>query len=324
MSVPSIRIRVANDGAVTDRAEYVLYWMIAHRRLRYSPSLDRALEWCRELDRPLLIFEPLRATYPYACDRLHRFVIDGMRDHAEDCEAAGVSYLPYLEREPGEGHGLLAALAERAAVVVTDDFPCFFLPHTVQAAGQRLPVRLEAVDGNGLIPIRRPAREFPTARGFRRFVHETITTELARAPVVDPLRGDRPAGRARVSPAVSRRWRFADASTLADPGSFLARLPIDHQVRAVQERGGARRGRARWHAFLERALDRYAEDANHPDAVSGLSPWLHFGHLAAHELFFDLADHEGWRLGDQAPRPTGANAKAGGGCAPAQKRSSNS
>jgi deoxyribodipyrimidine photo-lyase len=44
------------------------------------------------------------------------------------------------------------------------------------------------------------------------------------------------------------------------------------------------------------ALSRYAEQRNHPDAdaTSGLSPWLHFGHLSAHEVFARVTDAEGW------------------------------
>lgn len=47
--------------------------MIAGRRLRYNFALDRALEHCRALPKPLVIFEALRVGYPWASDRLHRF-----------------------------------------------------------------------------------------------------------------------------------------------------------------------------------------------------------------------------------------------------------
>jgi deoxyribodipyrimidine photo-lyase len=43
-------------------------------------------------------------------------------------------------------------------------------------------------------------------------------------------------------------------------------------------------------------LARYAQDRNHPDADggSGLSPWLHFGHLSAHRIFDAVARAEAW------------------------------
>ena len=46
--------------------------------------------------------------------------------------------LRLVEPEAGAGKGLLRALAARAALVVTDEFPCFFLPRMV--AGWNEPI----------------------------------------------------------------------------------------------------------------------------------------------------------------------------------------
>ena len=145
-----------------------MYWMIASRRTEWNFSLQRAIEWAVELRKPLVIFEPLRIGYRWASDRLHRFVIDGMADHAKRLAALknrGVRYFPYVEPAPDAGRGLLAALAERACVVVTDEFPSFFLPRMVSAAAARLPVKLEQVDSNGLLPLRR--RSVSSRQPFR-------------------------------------------------------------------------------------------------------------------------------------------------------------
>ena len=64
--VPSLRVRVANDAVVNHNGDYVLYWMIAARRTRWNFAIDRALEWVRQLAKPLVVFEPLRIAYPWA------------------------------------------------------------------------------------------------------------------------------------------------------------------------------------------------------------------------------------------------------------------
>ena len=48
--------------------------------------------------------------------------------------------------------------------------------------------------------------------------------------------------------------------------------------------------------FLVKLLPQYTELRNEPaaDATSGLSPYLHFGHIAAHEIFYRLAEQEHW------------------------------
>jgi deoxyribodipyrimidine photo-lyase len=54
--------------------------MIASRRLSHNFALDRALEHCRSQGgKSLVILEALRCDYPWAGDRLHRFVLDGLQ-----------------------------------------------------------------------------------------------------------------------------------------------------------------------------------------------------------------------------------------------------
>jgi deoxyribodipyrimidine photo-lyase len=148
--------------------------MIASRRVHFNFGLDRAVEHCVALGKPLVIFEALRCGYPWASDRMHRFVMDGMADNARSCEAKGICYYAYVEPEAGAGKGLLEALAKKACVVVTDEYPCFFLPRMVESVGNRLAVALEAVDSNGLLPIRACEKVMGRAFDFRRFLQKKL------------------------------------------------------------------------------------------------------------------------------------------------------
>lgn len=58
-----MRIQPVNDAPIARRGRYVLYWMIAARRAAWSFALDYAIARAVELERPLLVFEPLRAGY---------------------------------------------------------------------------------------------------------------------------------------------------------------------------------------------------------------------------------------------------------------------
>jgi deoxyribodipyrimidine photo-lyase len=159
-AVPSLRIRRANDAPVRPDGAFVLYWMTMARRVGWNFALDRALEWVRKLDRPLVILEALRVDYPWASERLHRFILDDMADTARRLRGTGVTYYPYVDPERDAGKGLLRALGTEAAVVVTDEFPAFMLPHLVEAAARQVPVRLEVVDSSGLLPLRAADRAF--------------------------------------------------------------------------------------------------------------------------------------------------------------------
>ena len=126
-NVPNIRISSLNDQPLMPNRAYVLYWMTANRRANWNYSLDRALELCGQLGKPLLVLEALRCDYPWASDRLHRFILQGMADNRKSFEGTPVRHYAYVEPSKGASAGLLRALAADAAAIVTDDFPCFFL-----------------------------------------------------------------------------------------------------------------------------------------------------------------------------------------------------
>ena len=70
--------------------------MSAFLRTKWNFALDRAVEWARELRKPLVILEALRCDYPWASERFHRFVMDGMAEKlgALRDESRAVSVLP--------------------------------------------------------------------------------------------------------------------------------------------------------------------------------------------------------------------------------------
>lgn len=286
---PPARVHLHADRPVRPEGDYVLYWMTAARRTAWSFALDHALAWARRLGRPLLVLEPLRVDYRWAADRHHRFVIDGMADQARAFAAAGVRYHPWVEPAAGAGRGLLRALAERAAVVVGDEWPGFFHPAMTRAAAAIVPCRFETVDGVGLLPLAAAGGPWHRAMDFRRQLQRLLPTHLAHQPAAEPLAGY-DLGYAALPPGVADRWPAVDPDRVD-----LAALPIDHGVGVVAERGGQVAAQARLAAFLP-SLHRYGAQRADPDAraASGLSPWLHYGHLSVHAVFDALARAEGW------------------------------
>jgi len=273
--------------------------MTAARRASWNFALDAAAAWARELRKPLLVFEALRCDYPWASDRHHAFVLDGMRDNADTFARRGVTYYPYVERAPAGGKGLLAALAENAAVVIGDDYPAFVIPAQTAAAARQLDVKLELIDGNGLLPMHATTQVFASAYAFRRYLQKTLASHASATPARDALRNV-PSAPICIPSRIRNRWKPGIPST-------LARLPIDHAVAPTRHEGGTRAGRARLAAFVRSSLSHYADgrrDATR-EMTSGLSPYLHFGHISAHEVFAAVMRHAGW-LGHLPVRGSGA------------------
>lgn len=302
--VPPIRISRVNDHPVNPKGDYVLYWMVAYRRVHWNFSLQRAVEWALELDKPLIILEALRYGYAWACDRFHQFIMDGMRDNAKSLTKTSVTYLPFIETPGHSGKGLVKALSQKACVLVTDDFPDFFLPRMIQAAAKQVPVFLEKVDSNGILPLRTTDRVFTVAHSFRHFLHKTLSDYLLQMPLENPLKGLRLKTLNNIPKPIPKKWPKADLLTLT--GKKLSSLPIEHEVKITGYNGGEKAANDILQNFIQSKLDRYSKDRNHPDlkGTSELSPYLHFGHISSHKIFDQIIGKENWTMDRLFIKPT--------------------
>jgi deoxyribodipyrimidine photo-lyase len=280
--------------------------MTGQRRVRWSFAVDRAVGWARRLERPLLIVEVLPCGGRWDSDRHHAFVLQGMAEHDAWLADNAVTYYPFAERAPGEAVKLLAGLAARACVIVADDAP---LPGLADVNRLQPPpaARVERIDSHGLLPLRAADRAFPRAHSFRRFLHKTLPDHLLDVPRANPLSRMELPGPARLPRELRRQFPPATAGLLRAERDALAELPIDHTVEPVATRGGESTARDRARRFIDTRLADYPSARNHPDddATSGLSPYLHHGHISVHELFALLAEHEGWSPDRLAAKPTG-------------------
>lgn len=300
------RLLTVNADATRRDGDYVLYWMVAARRSRFNFALERAVAWAEELDRPLLVVEPLRVDYRWASDRFHAAILQGMADNEAAFGAAGVTYHPWVEPSVGAGAGMFAGFAERACVVVTDASPVHFLPRWLRAV-QRCPgTHLEAVDGHGLYPLAATPGPFATAHAFRRFLQKHLDSNLVNWPQADPLHhGPRPVPTERRT--LLDRWPRASPGLLAGRLDALGALPIDHAIAPVARRSGPVAAAGRLERFITEGLPHYADRRGgiDDDVSSGLSADLHFGHISPHEIVAAVA-------GASGASPGGPKGKADG------------
>ncbi len=301
-------MRQLNRKPIDTEGDFVLYWMTAFRRTRYNFALERAVEHAKALDKPLVVFEALRAGYRWASDRFHHFVIQGMADNQRRLDSKPVLYYPYLEPKPDAGKGLLAELSKRSCVVVGDDFPSFFLPRMIEAATRQIPVSFELVDSNGILPLRAADKVYLRAVDFRRFLQKTLEPHLEEVPKANPLARIKLPKLKALPSSITKTWPAADVAKLAGDPAPLERFPIDHEVGVTDTKGGERAARRALRRFLDSRLDRYADERNQPEeeVTSGLSPYLHWGHISAHQVFEELMDWDDWTPDRLARKATGS------------------
>jgi deoxyribodipyrimidine photo-lyase len=271
------RVRLLNDAAAAESGEYVLYWMQMYKRAEYNHALNFAIDQANERKLPLVVYEGLKYYYPWASDRLHTFILEGVAEKQQAFEKRGIKYVFYLQRNERSPRQTVARLAEKAVLLVTDDFPCFIIPQHNAAIVRKVKIPVYAVDSNGIVPLSKFDKEEYAAYTIRPKIKKLLPAYLkpfAERQVMvraDHLQVDCPATE------VNERKIAALVSACA----------IDHSVKSSPVyRGGTAAARRRLRRFIAEILPRYAATRNQPevDGSSRLSAYLHFGFLSSLEV----------------------------------------
>ena len=99
------RVVPLNDKTVNEKARYVLYWMQMFKRVENNHALSHAIRKANELKLPLVVYEGLKYYYPWASDRLHTFILEGVEEKRAAFEKLGIRYVFYLQ-ENSQARGL--------------------------------------------------------------------------------------------------------------------------------------------------------------------------------------------------------------------------
>ena len=301
------RVKLVNDKPINEAGEFVLYWMIATRRFNYNASLQFASDLAVKHKVPLLVIEEISTSHKFANDRIATFMIQGMVENISTFRDNKIRYIPWVETPLSGPIGLLKQIAKRATVVVSDDFPTYYPQRAIQAASETVPVQMYAVDSNGVIPMSWTESAHSTAHGFRRWIHKNF----ARCPETWPLRNPIKDKSGLMMddklfssimddcsvklPPFEWLWRCSEGGSVGKKA--LSAIDIDHEVEPVRmATGGRTTAKRKLSSFLTNSLERYHLDRNSVEnsAVSGLSPWLHFGHISSIEIVEQILEQSEW------------------------------
>jgi deoxyribodipyrimidine photo-lyase len=261
------RVRKIEDAGVRSSSEYVLYWMRANRRVESNHALQFAVTLANRLEKPLLCYERLTCSYPYANDRLHAFILDGVAQTAAALRKLGAGYVFDLQKKP---EAAKARYSQRAAAVVLDDWP-----ETLAGPAPHFGTDTYAVDSSCIVPSHCIGSRSYAAYSLRPKIHRMLDRFL--------------------KPVAKVRLRHKWTAGLPDlPVLDAAACQIDRSVpRSTAIRGGRKQAERCLDEFLEHRLRRYAAEKNQPaaHATSGLSPYMHAGYISSLEVALRVCEH---------------------------------
>jgi len=272
----SSRVTKLNNANENTKGRYVLYWMQMFKRASHNYALNFAIQMANERQLPLVVYEGLKFYYPWASDRFHTFILEGVAEKQAEFAERGIRYLFYLQRNKRDPKNTVARLAREAALLVTDDYPCFIIPaHNARVAELKSP--LYAVDANGMVPLSDLPKEEFAAYTIRPKI-QRLLPDLPRSISTPHLDIQKP------SLEIDCPETHVSANNIAE---LVSQCDIDHTVRPSNiYRGGTKAGRKRLTHFVRHILPHYQETRTEPsiDGTSRLSPYLHFGFLSIQEV----------------------------------------
>ncbi len=273
----SERVQLLNDKPENKKAKYVMYWMQMFKRTTHNHALKFAIEQANERNLPLLVYEGLKFYYPWASDRIHTFILEGVAEKRKEFEKLGITYVFYLQKDKSAPNQTVAKIAQNAALIVTDDFPCFIIPQHNAAISERAEIPVYAVDSNGIIPLSRFEKEEYGAYTIRPKINKILDEYFVPFEEVKVKIK-------KTDIKVECPNTEVNEKNLAN---LVATCAIDHDVKpSPVYHGGSVNGRKRLKYFIENILANYAESRNKPeiDGSSRLSSYLHFGFLSPLEI----------------------------------------
>jgi len=272
----SSRVTQLNDSKENTKGRYVLYWMQMFKRASHNYALNFAIKMANERRLPLVVYEGLKFYYPWASDRIHTFILEGVAEKQAEFSERGIRYIFYLQRNKRDPRNTVAKLAREAALLVTDDYPCFIIPeHNERIAQLKLPVH--TVDANGMVPLSALPKEEYAAYTIRPKINRLLP-DLPRTIVTPHVDVQKPTLDVECPETIVSTENIAD---------LVSECDIDHTVKPSNlYHGGTAAGRKRLQHFVRNILPHYDKTRNDPsvDGVSRLSPYLHFGFLSIQEI----------------------------------------
>jgi len=247
----------------------VVYWMSREQRVADNWGLLLAQYIALEHKRPLVVVFCLVPDYPGANIRHYGFMLKGLQEVEQNLQKMRIPFV-LLAGAPPET--LPQYLAEVKGAFLVSDFDPLEIKRSWQRdVAAQVQCSFYEVDGHNIVPCRHAsAKQEYGAYTLRPKIRKLLPHFLVDFPVLRP-------------------HPFGSTKTGAEPIDWhrARNFVADHSVPEVDWlRPGEAAALEKTRSFLQRGLKAYSRKRNDPnlDGQSNISPYLHFGHIAAQRV----------------------------------------
>jgi deoxyribodipyrimidine photo-lyase len=263
------RIRILKKGH--EREGHILYWMSRDQRVFDNWALAHAIELAENNDQTVIVVFALAPAFPGATWRHYDFMLKGLRKVDEQLTRLNIPFYMLLG-EPSETLPTFIR-QHRVSRMVTDFDPMRIKRTWKEQIISTIDIPVDEVDAHNIVPcwLTSDKAEYG-AYTLRPKITRLLPEFLDEFPPL--VRQHEPLHKHRIN------WEVISIS-----------LNTDHSVRPVEWLTPGENGaKTMLDRFLDNRLDSYAILRSDPNeqGTSGLSPYLHFGHLSAQRIALEI------------------------------------
>ncbi|KAH8258160.1 hypothetical protein KR038_007199, partial [Drosophila bunnanda] len=277
------RVRVLSQSAdVKESCQGgVVYWMSRDGRVQDNWALLFAQRLALKLELPLTVVFCLVPKFLNATIRHYKFLMGGLEEVEQQCRSLDIPFHlllgPAVQRLPE------FVKSQDIGAVVCDFAPLRLPRQWVEDVGKALPksVPLVQVDAHNVVPlwVASDKQEY-AARTIRNKINSKLGEFLTEFPAV----------------VKHPHGKGCQGVKAVDWPAAYATLQCDQDVDEVEwAKPGYKAACQQLYEFCSRRLRHFNDKRNDPmaDALSGLSPWLHFGQISAQRCALEVQRFRG-------------------------------
>lgn len=268
------RIRLIKDGP--EHEGPVLYWMSRDQRVKDNWALLFAQGLALERKQPLVVLFCLVPRFLGATSPQYNFMLAGLREVEEDLKKA---HIPFFVLTGIPKRELPRFITEHGAgVLVTDFDPLRVKREWKKAIAERLPIPFYEADAHNIVPCWvASSKQELGARTLRPKIHRLLPEFMEELPGLK-----------------THHFQLQQKTEAVDWNAAVRSLRIDTGSRMTWIKPGAKEALQRLRSFIRDKLSLYDGARNDPtqEAVSRLSPYLHFGQIAAQRVTLEVSKAE--------------------------------
>lgn len=271
MKIDSRRVIQKNKNAYQGGA--IVYWMNRDQRVEDNWALLYAQERAEQENEKLIVAYEINELFLYSTERHIEFIRIGLQKVAQNLTEKNIPFALLHGKEN------IAKFAKNQGIgeIITDFFPLKNeMKHVEELAGA-MDIPLAIVDAHNIVPVWEASNKLEfAAYTIRPKILKQLDEFLTEIPRLKKQDAEK-------YPPIQNDWDKA-----------FSKVITNNEVKPVEEfTSGEDEAKKVLQKFIKNKLVNYAEKRNDPneDTLSDLSPYLHFGHIAAQRIALEIEKH---------------------------------